>query len=79
MAGYREAGGVVEFTDSARARIALYRLYLALIILVENGPRQYPEEDYASLRDLSAGRAWSEPWTGSPPSPRPDPRISFPV
>ncbi|MEV4249274.1 phosphotransferase [Streptosporangium canum] len=54
VAGYREAGGVVEFTDSARARIALYRLYLALIILVENGPRQYPEEEYAPLRDLSA-------------------------
>ena len=54
MAGYREAGGVVEFTGSARTRLALYRLYLALIILAENGPRQYPEEEYASLRDRSA-------------------------
>ncbi|WP_406316271.1 aminoglycoside phosphotransferase family protein [Streptosporangium sp. NBC_01639] len=53
VAGYREAGGVVEFTGSARTRIALYRLYLALIILAENGPRQYPEEDYAPLRDRS--------------------------
>jgi aminoglycoside phosphotransferase (APT) family kinase protein len=54
VAGYREAGGVVEFTGSTRARIALYRLYLALIMLAENGPRQYPEEEYASLRDRSA-------------------------
>ncbi|SNT49940.1 Predicted kinase, aminoglycoside phosphotransferase (APT) family [Streptosporangium subroseum] len=54
VAGYREAGGVVEFTGSARTRLALYRLYLALIILAENGPRQYPEEEYASLRDRSA-------------------------
>ncbi|GAA2856090.1 aminoglycoside phosphotransferase family protein [Streptosporangium fragile] len=54
VAGYREAGGTVEFTASARARMALYRLYLSLILLVENGPRQYPEEDYAPLRDHAA-------------------------
>ncbi|WP_371785206.1 phosphotransferase family protein [Streptosporangium subroseum] len=54
VAGYREAGGVVEFDDSARTRLALYRLYLALILLAENGPRQYPEEEYASLRDRAA-------------------------
>ncbi|MGS2645584.1 phosphotransferase [Streptosporangium sp. LJ11] len=54
IAGYREAGGVVEFTGPARTRMALYRLYLALILLVENGPRQYPEKEYASLRDRSA-------------------------
>lgn len=57
VAGYREAGGVVEFTASTRARIALYRLYLALIILTENGPRQYPEKEYASLRDRSSAAA----------------------
>ncbi len=44
----------MEFTGPARTRMALYRLYLALIILVENGPRQYPEKEYASLRDRSA-------------------------
>jgi aminoglycoside phosphotransferase (APT) family kinase protein len=53
VAGYREAGGLVEFTDSTRVRIALYRLYLALVMLAENGPRQYPEREYASLRDRS--------------------------
>jgi aminoglycoside phosphotransferase (APT) family kinase protein len=54
VAGYRDAGGVVEFTGPARTRMTLYRLYLALILLVENGPRQYPEKDYAPLRDRSA-------------------------
>ncbi|MBB2910138.1 aminoglycoside phosphotransferase (APT) family kinase protein [Streptosporangium becharense] len=54
VAGYREAGGIVEFTPSARARIALYRLYLSLIMLVEHGPRQYPQEHYAFIRDLCA-------------------------
>jgi hypothetical protein len=34
-------------------RMALYRVYLYLIILVENGPRQYPEESYARIRDLA--------------------------
>ncbi|GIH73754.1 phosphotransferase family protein [Planobispora longispora] len=53
VAGYREAGGTVPFDDGARVRIALYRSYLSLILLVENGPRQYPEEDYAPIRDLS--------------------------
>ncbi|MBG0829904.1 aminoglycoside phosphotransferase family protein [Planomonospora sp. ID67723] len=54
VAGYREAGGVVPFDEGALVRMALYRAYLALILLVENGPRQYPEEEYAPLRDLSA-------------------------
>ncbi|GGL24752.1 phosphotransferase family protein [Planomonospora parontospora] len=51
VAGYREAGGVVPFDDGARVRMALYRLYLDLILLVENGPRQYPEQEYAPIRD----------------------------
>ncbi|GAA3446130.1 phosphotransferase family protein [Planomonospora venezuelensis] len=54
VAGYREAGGVVPFDERARVRMALYRLYLCLVLLAENGPRQYPEEEYAPLRDLSA-------------------------
>ncbi|MFD0660330.1 phosphotransferase family protein [Thermocatellispora tengchongensis] len=53
VTGYREAGGTVELTPSARTRLALYRAYLYLILLVENGPRQYPEESYARVRDLS--------------------------
>ncbi|MFF0309533.1 phosphotransferase family protein [Streptosporangium sp. NPDC004379] len=54
VAGYRDAGGTVAFTDAARTRITLYRLYLALILLVEEGPRQYPEEEYAPLRAQAA-------------------------
>ncbi|GIH93714.1 phosphotransferase family protein [Planobispora siamensis] len=54
VAGYREAGGVVPFDEAARLRMACYRLYLGLILLVENGPRQYPEQEYAPLRDNSA-------------------------
>ncbi|GAA3137139.1 aminoglycoside phosphotransferase family protein [Planomonospora alba] len=51
VAGYREAGGTVPFDGAARVRLALYRLYLSLILLVENGPRRYPEEEYAPIRD----------------------------
>jgi aminoglycoside phosphotransferase (APT) family kinase protein len=53
LAGYRTAGGKVELTREALVRDALYRAYLYLILLVENGPRQYPEEDYARVRDLA--------------------------
>jgi aminoglycoside phosphotransferase (APT) family kinase protein len=53
LAGYRAAGGVVELTDGALIRDALYRVYLYLILLVENGPRQYPESEYARVRDLA--------------------------
>ncbi len=38
--GYaRSTGGAVEFTDSLRTRLALYRSYLYLIMLVETVPR----------------------------------------
>jgi fructosamine-3-kinase len=56
LVGYRKAGGKVELTHSALIRDALYRVYLYLILLVENGPRQYPEEDYARVRDLTTDR-----------------------
>lgn len=52
LAGYREVRPL-ELTSSALTRLDLYRTYLYLILLVENGPRQYPEEDYAPLRDLA--------------------------
>jgi fructosamine-3-kinase len=42
VAGYREAGGVLDFTDSSRRRIALYQCYLYTIMLVEQAPRQQP-------------------------------------
>jgi len=53
LAGYREAGGRLELTPSARVRLNLYRAYLYLIMLVEDGPRQYPAEGYARIRGLS--------------------------
>ncbi|WP_405150812.1 phosphotransferase [Sphaerisporangium sp. NBC_01403] len=53
LAGYREAGGKLDLTPEARRREALYRVYLYLILLVESGPRQYPEESYARIRDLA--------------------------
>jgi fructosamine-3-kinase len=37
--GYREAGGPVEFTRSTRSRLALYRIYMDLLMLVEAAPR----------------------------------------
>ncbi|WP_406636011.1 phosphotransferase [Amycolatopsis sp. WGS_07] len=37
--GYREAGGALVFDDAARVRLALYRCYLYLIMLVETVPR----------------------------------------
>ncbi|MCO6010995.1 phosphotransferase [Actinoallomurus purpureus] len=52
VAGYREVTPL-PLTPPARVRLDLYRAYLYLILLVENGPRQYPEEEYAPLRDLA--------------------------
>ncbi|MFB9907676.1 phosphotransferase family protein [Allokutzneria oryzae] len=39
LTGYRQAGGVLVFDESTRTRIALYRVYLYLIMLVETVPR----------------------------------------
>ncbi|NRQ34673.1 aminoglycoside phosphotransferase family protein [Nonomuraea sp. NN258] len=52
LAGYREVTPL-ELTPAARTRLDLYRAYLYLILLVENGPRQYPESEYARVRDLA--------------------------
>ncbi|WP_336205134.1 phosphotransferase family protein [Nonomuraea sp. LPB2021202275-12-8] len=50
LTGYREVTPL-ELTPAARVRLDLYRAYLYLILLVENGPRQYPESEYARVRD----------------------------
>lgn len=42
VSGYREAGGVLDFTDSSRRRMALYQCYLYTIMLAEQAPRQQP-------------------------------------
>ncbi|MFJ3667802.1 phosphotransferase family protein [Streptomyces sp. NPDC090106] len=39
VAGYREAGGTLDFTPAFRHRLALYRLYLGVLLVVECGPR----------------------------------------
>jgi aminoglycoside phosphotransferase (APT) family kinase protein len=56
MAGYRAAGGVVPTGDAARARLALYRCYLYLIMLVETVPRGYSPVELRRTR-LLAGPA----------------------
>ncbi|MEV0406169.1 hypothetical protein [Actinoallomurus sp. NPDC050550] len=52
LVGYREVTPL-ELTPAAIVRFDLYRAYLYLILLIENGPRQYPEEEYARVRDLA--------------------------
>lgn len=42
LAGYRAGGGGTGFGEAARLRMALYRSYLYLIMLVEAVPRGYP-------------------------------------
>jgi hypothetical protein len=39
LKGYQDAGGRAEFDAPARQRLALYRSYLYLIMLVETVPR----------------------------------------
>ncbi|GGN17583.1 phosphotransferase family protein [Streptomyces fuscichromogenes] len=41
MAGYRAAGGRLDHSPAVRRRLALYGLYLGLILVVECGPRGY--------------------------------------
>ncbi len=41
VAGYREAGGRLDFTPALRHRLALYGLYLGLLLVAECGPRGY--------------------------------------
>ncbi|MFJ3774789.1 phosphotransferase family protein [Streptomyces sp. NPDC090075] len=41
VAGYLAAGGHLDFTPALRHRLALYGLYLGLILVVECGPRGY--------------------------------------
>ncbi|WP_093838575.1 phosphotransferase family protein [Streptomyces aidingensis] len=44
VAGYRQAGGRLDFDRSFHHRLALYHLYLALILVIECGPRGYQGE-----------------------------------
>ncbi|MFF4345856.1 phosphotransferase family protein [Streptomyces sp. NPDC001530] len=54
LTGYQGAGGRSEFDSSARQRLALYRSYLYLIMLVETVPRAYGAEQVAWVREAVA-------------------------
>ncbi|MCC8243144.1 phosphotransferase family protein [Saccharothrix luteola] len=47
VAGYAEAGGVLDFTPAFRHRLALYELYLGLLLVIECGPRGYGPDHLA--------------------------------
>jgi aminoglycoside phosphotransferase (APT) family kinase protein len=54
--GYREAGGVLDFTPAFQHRLALYHLYLSLLLTIECGPRGYTDENHlAFCRSYLAG------------------------
>ncbi|MFE1291439.1 phosphotransferase family protein [Streptomyces sp. NPDC058751] len=50
LTGYQEEGGVVTFDRSTRQRLALYRSYLYLIMLIETVPRASGDERTAWAR-----------------------------
>jgi len=54
LTGYQEADGQADFTPAARQRLALYRSYLYLIMLIETVPRASGEEHEAWVRELVA-------------------------
>ncbi|WP_406336720.1 phosphotransferase family protein [Streptomyces sp. NBC_00203] len=54
LTGYQEEGGQAEFDLPARQRLALYRSYLYLIMLVETVPRALGDEHVAWRREAVA-------------------------
>jgi aminoglycoside phosphotransferase (APT) family kinase protein len=57
MAGYRSVEpGLQTHTEAARVRLALYRIYLALIMRVESVPRAYGPDHAGRLRSWSDER-----------------------
>jgi aminoglycoside phosphotransferase (APT) family kinase protein len=49
LASYQEAGGPARLDASSPVRLALYRTYLYLIMLVESAPRRYDEAQLKRL------------------------------
>lgn len=45
-AGYLRAGGVIEAGEAAERRLALYHLYMQLLLLIEMTPRGYTDPGY---------------------------------
>jgi aminoglycoside phosphotransferase (APT) family kinase protein len=60
LAGYTAGGGRTGWDAAARRRIALYRAYLYLIMLVEAVPRRYDGEHLAWVREFAGGRLAGE-------------------
>ncbi len=54
LTGYQEAGGEVVFDAVTRRRLALYRSYLYLIMLVETVPRAPGDAQVARVREVVA-------------------------
>jgi len=54
VAGYREAGGQLNLDESLTRRLALYRLYLGLLLVTECGPRGYGPEHMAFCQNMLA-------------------------
>lgn len=48
-AGYLDAGGAIAEDEPARRRLALYHLYMQLLLLVEMAPRGYSDQDYVAF------------------------------
>lgn len=54
VAGYTEAGGTLDFSPAFRHRLALYHLYLGLLLVVECGPRGFGSDHLAFCRNTLA-------------------------
>jgi fructosamine-3-kinase len=54
VAGYRSAGGQLDLDESLTRRLALYRLYLGLILVTECGPRGYGPEHVSFCQNTLA-------------------------
>jgi aminoglycoside phosphotransferase (APT) family kinase protein len=50
LAGYAEAGGSLDFGPACHHRLALYHLYLGLLLVIECGPRGYGPDHLAFCR-----------------------------
>ncbi|WP_035839708.1 phosphotransferase family protein [Kitasatospora azatica] len=54
VAGYTGAGGTLDFSSAFRHRLALYQLYLGLLLVVECGPRGFGADHLAFCRRFLA-------------------------